>query len=227
MVEKDKKQKNNMFLNNTKLPPQTETKTYEDRNKDNLRNNRFSNEIGKSRMRENEKKIDTNDSELFPSLLNDYDLFLLSKAVKKQDQSSAVSYKDITNNKETSIKIETDEVEAGWVHLYRDEHNKIIKMYGKTTPECLEIEGKDNEMKKKKKENEIKSLFNQIEYERNVRKELYGDIINFYDPLKDRFYTKEKDIVIYTVSELSDSDTEGSNCDINDTNDYLNDDVYL
>ena len=146
---------------------------------------------------------------------------------KNKDTNLVISYKDIAKNKEKSIKIETDEIESGWVSLFKDENNKIVKVYGKTTPECLEIERKEREMKERREIEETNRFFRELEYERNLRKELFGDIQNFYDPLKDRFYTKEKDIVIYLPNDLSDSDTEGSNYDNQEPNDYLNDDNYL
>jgi hypothetical protein len=176
-------------------------------------------------MREIQKKkeFDTNDEKLFPSLLNDNDLFLISKTMQK---NKTISYKDIVNNKETSIKIETDEIEPGWINLFRDENNKIIKMQGKTTLECLELERKEKEFRDKRQINETEFFLKELEYERSQRKKLFGDIQEFYDPNKDPFYTKEKDIILYTIGDISDSDTEGSNYD-NQENYYFNDDNYL
>lgn len=223
MTEHNQKLKNNIFLNSKSKSSNNQTNNKEETS---LRNNRFSNEIGKNVMREiqeKKKELDTNDKELFPSLLNEYDLFLISKTKQK---NKTISYKDIAKNKETSIKIETDEIEPGWVNLFRDENNKIIKMQGKTTPECLELERKERELREKREINKTEIFLRELEYERNLRKELFGDIQEFYDPNKDPFYTKEKDIIIYTIGDLSDSDTEGSNYD-NQENDYLNDDNYL
>ena len=215
--------KNNIFLNNKTTTDNAHKKN--NNQEEQLSNNRFSSEIGKQTKRENKtKEINMNDVELFPSLLNEYELYNVSKTIKKTQQ--VVSYKDITNNEEKTIKIETDDLEPGWVNLFRDENNKIIKVYGKTTPECLELERKEREIKQKKEREEFNLYMNEIEFERNLRKELYGDIIDFYDPMKDKFYTKEKDIVIYTANELSESDSEGS-YDIHDNTDYLNDDNYL
>lgn len=222
MLDKNKNNsKNNIFLNNKT----TTNNAHKNNNQEEqLSNNRFSSEIGKQTKRENKlKEINMNDAELFPSLLNEYELYNVSKTIKKTQP--VVSYKDITNE-ENSIKIETDDLEQGWVHLFRDENNKIIKIYGKTTPECLELERKEREIKQKREREEFNLYMNEIEFERNLRKELYGDIIDFYDPMKDKFYTKEKDIVIYTANDLSESDSEGSYDNL-DNNDYLNDDNYL
>lgn len=223
MLDKNKNNsKNNIFLNN-----KTTTTNAHKNNKqeEQLSNNRFSSEIGKQTRRENKpKEINMNDAELFPSLLNEYELYSVSKTIKKTQP--IVSYKDITNNQEKSIKIETDDLEPGWVHLFRDENNKIVKLYGKTTPECLELERKERELKQKREREHFNLYLNEIEFERNLRKHLYGDIIDFYDPMKDKFYTKEKDIVIYTANDLSESDSEGT-YDNHDNNDYLHDDNYL
>jgi len=217
--------KNNIFLNN-KTNSSNNNKKQNNNTENQLINNRFSSEIGKQTKRENKiKEINTNDAELFPSLLNEYDLYNVSKTIKKT-QKEIVSYKDITNNEQKSIKIETDEIEPGWVHLFRDENNKIVKMYGKTTPECLELERKELEVKQKREKEDLDLYLNEIEFERNLRKELYGDIIEFYDPLKDKFYKKEKDIVIYSANDLSESDSEGS-YDNHDNNEHFNDDNYL
>ncbi len=227
MKETNQKSKNksNVFLN--KYNNQTkQEKEKEPNDNHSLKNNRFSNEIGKDKKREN-KEFNAVE-ELFPSLLNDYDLFMMSKTNKnKNKDANNISYKDIANNKEKIIKIETDEIEAGWLSLFKDENNQIIKVYGKTTPECLEIERKEREMKEKKELEDMNRFFKELEYERNLRRELFGDIQDFYDPLKDKFYTKEKDIIIYNQNDMSDSDTDCSNCDNQDPNDYLNDDHYL
>lgn len=228
MTEHNQKLKNNIFLN-SKSKSSNNQINNNSKQDNSLRSNRFSNEIGKNTMREIQEKkkdLDVNNEELFPSLLNDYDLFLVSKTNQKS-KSNIVSYKDIAKNKETSIKIVTDEIEPGWINLFRDENNKIIKMQGKTTPECLELERKEQEAKAKREINETEYFLRELEYERNLRKELFGDIQEFYDPNKDPFYKKEKDIVIYTLSDLSDSDTEGSNYDNQENGDYLNDDNYL
>jgi len=227
MTEHNQKLKNNIFLN-SKLKSSNNQTNNNNKQDNSLRSNPFSSEIGKNTMREIQEKkkdLDVNNEELFPSLLNNYDLFLISKTNRK-NKANIISYKDIAKNKETSIKIETDEIEPGWVNLFRDENNKIIKMQGKTTPECLELERKEQELRMKREINETENFLRELEYERNLRKELFGDIQEFYDPNKDPFYTKEKNIVIYTLSDLSDSDTEGSNYD-NQENDYLNDDNYL
>lgn len=229
MTETNRKSKLNIFLNKSNNQTKQEKNSNDGHS---LKNNRFSNEIGKNTIREKKELEEKNKGfnateELFPSLLNDYDLFMMSKTNKNKDTNHAISYKDITKNKEKSIKIETDEIEAGWVSLFKDENNKIVKVYGKTTHECLEIERKEREMKERREIEETNRFFRELEYERNLRKELFGDIQDFYDPLKDRFYTKEKDIVIYSPNDLSDSDTEGSNYDNQEPNDYLNDDNYL
>jgi len=215
----------NVFLNSKSKPSNRHTNNK--KQEPNLTNNRFSNDIGKNTMREIEEKkkeFNAHDEELFPSLLNDYDLYTVSKTNKHNQ--NIISYKDITKNKETSIKIETDEIEPGWINLFRDENNKIIKMYGKMTPECLEIERKEYEKKEIKERDELYQFLRELEFNRNLRKELFGDIQDFYDPLKDRFYTKENDIVLYTGNDSHDSDTEGSNYDNQET-DYTNDDNYL
>lgn len=232
MTEPNQKVKNksNVFL--SKLNHQNNQSNNSQNKQENgnsLKNNRFSNDIGKNTMREKteieQKKKGFNPTEeLFPSLLNDYDLFVMSKTNK--NLNNTISYKDITKNKEKSIKIETDEIEAGWVSLFKDNNNQIVKVYGKTTPECLEVERKEFETKERKELDETNLFLRELEYERNLRRELFGDIQNFYDPLKDKFYTKEKDIVIYSLGDLPDSDTEGSNYDNQDI-DYLNDDNYL
>lgn len=228
MSEK-KKNKNNIFLNKYNI--ETNDNVKKNTNENSRMNNRFFNEIGKNTMREKteneEKKKGFNSTkELFPSLLNDYDLFMVSK-INKKKQKDIISYKDIVMNKETYIKIETHDIESGWVSLFKDENNKIIKVYGKTTPECLEIERKAQEIKEKKEQDELSHFLRELEYERNLRKELFGDIQDFYEPLKDIFYTKEKDIIIYTTRDFNDSDTEGSNYDNQDNFDYMNDDNYI
>lgn len=216
--------KNNIFLNKSNNHNNHNNQQKQDNG---LRNNRFSNEIGKNTMRENEQKKNGFNAteELFPSLLNDYDLFMISKT-NKNNKNHTISYKDIAKNKETSIKIETDEIESGWVSLFKDENNKIVKVYGKTTPECLEIERKERERKEKMELDETLRFLRELEYERNLRKELFGDIQEFYDPRKDKFYTKEEDIIIYIANESNDSDTEGS-YDNQDTFDYTNDENYI
>jgi len=227
MSENNQKiKKNNIFLNNK--PPDkpndknnnqnnnsyTNTNEYKnDKNNDSLRNNRFLNEIGKNTMREIQEKRDgfnANNTELFPSLLNQLNILTISKNNRKKQD--IVSYKDVTNNTEKAYKkIETDEVDPGWVHFYRDEDNKIIRLNGRTTEECLELERKEIKNKKEKEKDELNHFLKELDDERILRKELYGDIYKFYDPNKDKYYTKEKDIILYTSNETFDSDTEGSN----------------
>ena len=200
-------QKNNIFKNDFK------NDNKNDKNNDSLRNNRFVNEIGKNTMREIQEKNDgfnANNTELFPSLLNELKLLTISK--KNRKDQDIISYKDIANNTEKSYKkIESDEVDPGWVHFYRDEDYKIIRLDGRSTEAWLELERKEIKNKKEKEKDELNHFLKEIEYEQILRKELYGDIYKFYDPNKDKYYIKEKDIILYTSNEAFDSDTEGSN----------------
>jgi hypothetical protein len=213
------KNKNNVFLNQK----QNDMNKHKDNKisfEKNTNKNRFSNDG--SRI-EKEKEVNINDSDLFPSLLDDFELFVISKKIKKQEE---ISYKDIANHfYKPHKKEETDDVDPGWVFLYKDLNHKINFLYGKKTEKCLEIEIKETRIKKKKELDELNTYIRDIEEDRLLRMELYGNYYNFYRPEADKYYTKEENIVIYTSnsSDLSDSDTEGS-CE---NEDYINDDNYL
>lgn len=225
MTKLNEKFKNNIFLN-SKLKLY-DNQVNNNKQENSIRSNRFLNKMGRNSMREikeKKKEIDMTDEELFPSLLNDHELFSISKT--KQKETNGILYKDIVSNKETSIKIESYEIEPGWVKLFRDENNRFIQMQSKITPECLELERNKMAQMDKRKFNEIKFLLREIEYERNLRKELFGDIQEFYDPDKDPFYTKEKDIVLYTSGDLSDSDISDNDTEVSYDN-QDNDDNYL
>ena len=199
-------EKNNIYKNDFKNDYKN------NKNNDSLRNNRFVNQIGKNTMREIQEKRDgfnANNTELFPSLLNELNLLTISK--KNRKKQDIISYKDIANNTEKSYKkIESDEVDPGWVHFYRDEDNTIIRLDGRPTETWLELERKEIKNKKEKEKDELNHFLKEIEDEQNLRKELYGDIYKFYDPNKDKYYTKEKDIILYTSTETFDSDTESN-----------------
>jgi len=213
-----KKNKNNMFLN------QKTNDVKKDIDKSILYENRFYKDgVDRAREREKDKDVNINDSELFPSLLNDLDLFIVSKKNKKQEQ---ISYKDIANNICKPHKEETDEVDPGWVYIYKDSNYKIHFLYGKKTETCLEIERKELAARKKKEIDELNEYIREKEEDRLIRMELYGNYYNFYKPETDKYYTREEDIVIYTANsnDVSDSETEGSNYD---NEDYINDDTYL
>jgi hypothetical protein len=220
MSENNQKQKKtNVFLNNKpNHNPNEKNNIYKndyknDKNNDSLRNNRFVKQTGKNTMREFQEKRDgfnANNTELFPSLLNELNLLTISK--KNRKKQDIISYKDIANNTEKSYKkIESDEVDPGWVHFYRDEDNTIIRLDGRPTETWLELERKEIKNKKEKEKDELNHFLKELEDEQILRKELYGDIYKFYDPNKDKYYIKEKDIILYTSNETFDSDTEGSN----------------
>lgn len=213
-----KKSKNtNIFLNN-KINESKQN--YNNNNANKLRTNLFSNQIGKNTLTNNQDKreIDINNDELFPTLTQES--VYISKKSKTKTSDDYISYLSIAKQEKSIKKETTYEVDPGWVHLFKSEDNKIHFLYGPTTEKCLELEKKEYELKIKKERNELYKYIEDIEYERNLRKELYKDICNFYDPNKDKYYTKEEDIIIYTSNDLSDSDTEGS-YDYHD-NDYDN-----
>jgi hypothetical protein len=209
-MSEEHKKSNNFFL----------TKQKNDKPKNDKPNtNIFANEIGKQVKDEPKREININDDELFPSLTSDI-------IIKKNKKQNTISYASIAKKENIHKKEVTSDVDSGWVHLFR-ENGKTHFLYGQTTPACLEIERKYNEYKIKKERDELNLFFRELEEERNLRKELYGDIIDFYDPKKDRFYTKEENIVIYGLDDLSDSDTDSAqefgDCDYDNVKHFDND----
>lgn len=220
-----KSKKTNMFLND-KNDKHDRNNTHQKDSRNNLKKNIFSNEIGKNIASESKPKreIDIKDDEIFPSLI---ETPILNKKSKTKQSSSGdyVSYLSIAKQEESTKKDITYDVDPGWVHLFRGDDNKIHFLYGPTTEKCLELEKKEYELKLKKERNELYTYLEELEYERHLRKELYKDICNFYDPRNDKYYTKEEDIVIYTLNDMSDSDTEGS-MDYQDDYDNINNNVF-
>jgi len=227
--EHSHKKSKNRFLNNESKKKDSKKIdkdgfTQKEKEDHKLKTNIFSNEIGKNVLKENQVKreIDINNDELFPSLLDDSITYISKKKTKTKSDTEHgyTSYLSIAKREESTKKEITYEVDPGWVHLFKTDDNKIHFLYGPTTEKCLELEKKEYEAKLKKERNELYKYLEELEYERHLRKELYKDIYNFYEPSTDKYYTKEEDIVIYTSTsnDLSDSDTEGS-FDYNE-NDY-------
>jgi hypothetical protein len=208
------KKSKNIFLTKNKDNYKDKYKSNENNNK--LKTNIFANEIGKQVKEVPKREINVNDEELFPSLTDNIN-------VKQNKKSNTISYVSVAKReKMTPNKELAYDVEPGWVHLFR-ENGKTHILYGPTTLPCLEIERN----RIKKENDDLKKYLDELEEERNLRKELYGDIIEYYDPMKDRFYTKEENIVIYGLDELSDSDSESlqeyGDCDFENGKQFDND----
>ena len=227
------KQKSNIFL----LPEHKhhndpiQSKYSNKQNKQNeqheqqMKSNIFANEIGKTNIHltqsEKKREIDINNSDLFPDLINDFNQMSISSHILKKIKkpaSTSISYADITKNKEEVKKTITYDIDPGWVHLYMENH-QIKKLYGPETEKGLELERKEQELKRKKEIDEWNNYIKKIEEDRYLRKEIYGGHYDVYDPNTDIYRIKEKDIILYTSNEASDSDTEGSY-----TNEYIEND---
>ena len=215
---KEKSKNTNIFLNN-----QSKQKDNQPINK--LNQNRFANEIGKHIEPIQKREININNIELFPSLIDDLTLLSISKANKKNTKTE-ITYANVAKNVIEVEKNITYDVDPGWSHLFRGDNGQIKRLDGPMTDEWFRMETKIIDERKKKQEMEFARYFKEMEEDRLLRIELFGDFQDFYDPRKDPFYTKEEDIIIYTGNDQSDTDSEGSNYD-QDQGDYLNDDNYL
>jgi hypothetical protein len=189
-----------------------------DRNKD-----KFQNEQGNNRFKNNEKeqlqqsKIDFNDTNLFPELVNKEND---SKNIKDDDNIFSLKFKDILDD--SAKKDDTQKIvhiSPGWLQMTIVDR-KIVTKHGQSTPYMEKIE------KQKELENDIDHIMHNIVETLKINYEVYEknyDLINGEGAYNEKFrlsavYGSEYD----TESESEDN---SSNNDINDES-YDDNDEY-
>jgi hypothetical protein len=196
---------------------------YEDRNNRNVdRNNRnvdrFQNEQVNNRFKNNEKKqqskIDFNDTNLFPELVNKEND---SKNIKDDDNIFSFKFKDILDD--TTKKDDTQQIfqiSPGWLQMTLVDR-KIVTEHGQSTPYMEKIE------KQKELENNIDHIMHNIVETLKINYEVYEknyDLINGEGAYNEKFRLSP----VYGSEYDTESESEDNGSNNNDIIDEYYDD---